>query len=164
MKRTELKRKTEMARTEFKRHGELARSELKRRRKPRPPEGPLSPAEWRKQVFLLARSDPRDPSGGWCVITRSRARDADDRRFHAHHPLPKSELRKRGYFNRVYDARNGLWCARRVHLRHEYPFDDESRIPRSALPASVWVFCSELDDLEGTQWATELVFRLHPDR
>lgn len=170
MKRGELKRKAELkrrqefgratdrAREAFQRgrvvaREELKRVELKRRPKKRPPEGPMSPADWRRAVF--------NASGGWCKISRTRARDADDRRFHAHHPLPKSELRARGYFDRVYDPRNGTWLRRGVHLRHEAAVD---RVPYTELPASVWDFCTELDILEGTRWATDLVLRYHPAR
>jgi hypothetical protein len=136
------------------RKAELKRSKLKARPKREAPvEGPLTPEEWRRAVFVA--------SGGRCVISGSVARDAEDRGFQAHHALPARELRARGLRDRVWDSRNGVWLARRVHERHESAVE---RVPRSALPASVWEFCRELDRLDGTEWATQLVLRLHPAR
>lgn len=116
-------------------------------------EGPLDPATWRKCVH--------DASAGRCIISGARAYGPDDRSFDAHHPLPKRELRLRGLFQCVWDPRNGVWLAERVHERHE---GGSARIPRERLPASVWAFCAELDTLDGSQWATALVERLHPRR
>jgi hypothetical protein len=146
LKRSELGRKAEVVRQELKRTGELVRKQTRR-----PKEGPLSPAEWRRAVF--------DASGGRCIITGARARDAEDRRFHAHHLVPKRELRARRLYGRVWDPRNGVWLRREVHMRHE---DAIERVPAAALPASVWQFCAELDALEGTEWATRMVLRAHP--
>lgn len=127
---------------------------IKRKPAPaRPVEGPLSPAEWRKRVF--------DASGGRCIITGARARDVEDRRFHAHHVLSKRELRARRLHRYVWDARNGVVLRADVHERHENAFE---RVPHTALPGAVWEFCAELDALDGTSWATSLVLRLHPVR
>lgn len=152
MKRRPLRANPEKVR-EFMQRGrqEIERAPIRRKVRDRPPEGPLTPAEWRKRVF--------DASEGRCLLTAARALHAADRRFHAHHPLPKRELRARGYFGWVWDPRNGAWLRRDVHARHELAFE---RVPADRLPASVWEFCAELDALEGTRWATALVLRAHP--
>lgn len=170
MKRSRLKRKTELKANpekplrpdpekvrEFLRRGRESGSKSLRAaavrsvRAGRPAEGPLDPATWRQNVFAA--------SAGRCIVSGSRARDADDRRFHAHHMLPKGELRARGLFGHVWDDRNGILVSQRVHMRHEGGY---RRIPRELLPARVWAFAKELDELDGTSWATSLVERLHP--
>jgi hypothetical protein len=119
-------------------------------REPRPTEGPLDAASWRRAVFAV--------SGGRCIITGARARDADDPRFHAHHPLPKRELRARGLYGHVWDPRNGVWITERAHERHE---NATERIGWILLPTALWTFAREMDALDGTEWATQLVRRLH---
>jgi hypothetical protein len=114
-------------------------------------EGPLSPEEWRRAVFVA--------SEGRCILSDTRARDADDPRFHVHHVIPKRVLRARGLYAWVWDPRNGLWISERAHARQESAF---ARLPHTRLPAAVWLFCAELDALDGTHWATDLVRRLHP--
>lgn len=144
---------------EFLRRGrELERSGFKRARsgfrRASSAEGPLTPREWWLAVF--------EASGGRCVMTGTRARDADDPRFHAHHPLAKRILRERGLLGHVWDPRNALWLRADVHAAHEQPGVRDSRVPAEKLGAGVWAFCSELDALEGSAWATELVLRAHP--
>jgi len=117
-------------------------------------EGPLSPEEWRRQVALA--TDLR------CIVTGTRAADVFDPAFDAHHPLPKSELRARGLHAFVYDARNGVFVAEQVHVAHEYGAGDEDRIPRDRLPARVWEFAAEMDELGRGKWATAMVERKHP--
>lgn len=139
----------------------LERGELKRRRPKRSPakrgvavvEGPLSPAEWKRRVFVT--------SGGQCVVSRSRAYDVDDPRFHAHHPVSQSSLRQRGLQGWLWDERNGMLVTRTIHMAHEHT-GGKSRIRREFVPVSVWEFCAELDALAGTSWATEHVNRRHP--
>jgi hypothetical protein len=116
-------------------------------------EGPLDPAAWRAAVFRA--------SAGRCVVTGARARDSEDRRFHAHHPLDQAVLRRRRLFDWLWDPRNGILVSEQVHMAHTHT-GGEQRIPREKLPASVWEFCAELDALEGTSWATERVKRAHP--
>ncbi|MGH2899679.1 MAG: hypothetical protein ACRDMZ_13485 [Solirubrobacteraceae bacterium] len=82
--------------------------------------------------------------------------------FDAHHPLPKGELRERGLHAFVYDPRNGAFVLHSLHLQHEYAHRAAQRIPRERLPASVWSFCRQLDELAGHEWATAMVERLHP--
>lgn len=165
MKRSRLKRTSELKPDpekvrEFLRRGQVAGAKSLRAsaqraaRAGRPAEGPLDPATWRENVFAA--------SAGRCIITGARARDADDRRFHCHHPLPKGVLRARGLHGHVWDDRNGVLVTRAVHERHEHGAGDEHRIPRERLPAGVWAFAQELDELDGTSWATSLVERLHP--
>lgn len=117
-------------------------------------EGPLSPEEWRSAVWASA--------AGRCTVTRTRAADVDDRRFHAHHAVPKDELRARGLHAHVWDPRNGVWLLADVHMRHEFPGVNAQRVPREVLPASVWQFAEEMDATDGTSWATEMVRRTHP--
>lgn len=114
-------------------------------------EGPLSPAQWRAAAY--------EASGGLCIITGTRAYGPDDPSFDAHHPLPKRELRARGLAGFVWDARNAVWLAERAHERQELAF---VRVPGELLPAAVWAFCAELDALDGSEWATALVERMHP--
>lgn len=117
-------------------------------------EGPLTPTCWRLSVALA--SEMR------CMVTGTRADDPFDPLFDAHHPVPKRELRARGLHEFVYDPRNGVFVLHAIHWDHEYSPDVSKRIPREALPASVWEFCRQLDELAGSQWATAMVERKHP--
>lgn len=132
----------------LKRSGALKRSSAKRRIAEH--EGPLTPAEWRRQVYEL--------SGRKCIVSQTPSHDPYDRRFHAHHPLDKSTLRDRGLHAYVWDPRNGVLVLATVHMQHEY----DGSIARELLPARVWEFCAELDALDQTEWATARVERLHP--
>lgn len=134
------------------RSGAQSLDESRRRPKPRPTEGPLSPDEWRRRAWSA--------SGGWCIITRTRADGPEDPTFDAHHVLPKRLLRRRGLYAYVWDPRNSLWLAQLAHGRHESGFE---RIPRVFVPPSAWAFVQELDELAGTQWATETIRRFYPD-
>lgn len=116
-------------------------------------EGPLSPAAWRAAVFAA--------SGGRCVITGSRAYGVDDRRFHAHHPVSQSVLRRRGLHGWLWDPRNGMFVTADRHMAHEHS-GGHHRIGREFVPVSVWEFAAELDELDGTSWATAHVERYHP--
>lgn len=154
--RSELGRSAEKAREflqrgrqPFERTGGLGRGGGMRRASAA--EGPLTPAQWRQAVF--------DASGWRCILTGTRARSVDDRRFDPHHPLPKRVLRDRGLFHRVWDSRNGILVRADVHRRHEDAFE---RIPAEKLPLSVWEFCAELDAESGYEWATLAVLRVHP--
>lgn len=126
---------------------------LAAKREVRALEGPLDPAEWRRQVF--------EASGRRCVVTGTRARDAADDRFHAHHPVSQDALRRRGLYGRLWDPRNGVLVAEEIHMGHEHT-GGEARIPREKLLQSVWDFARELDAEDGTSWATEHVKRKHP--
>lgn len=143
------------------RAGGLERSPIKRRsatasvakREVAVLEGPLDPAVWQRRVFAA--------SGGACVVSGARAHDADDPRFHAHHPLAQDALRKRALYGWLWDERNGILVAEAIHMAHEHK-GGEARISREVLPACVWEFCAELDAIAGTHWATENVRRKHP--
>lgn len=130
---------------------------LTRKRPERPDEGPLTPSLYEEEVFTRA--------GGLCSVTGRRAKRPSDRSFHAHHPLPKDELRRRGLYEHVWDPRNGVWVDATLHMDHEH--GSNRKIPRTALPASVWNFARQMDALggqgDGPEWATALVERLHPD-
>jgi hypothetical protein len=114
-------------------------------------EGPLSPADWRKAVY--------EASGRRCIISGARADDPFDPRFDAHHVLPKGELRARGLLQYVWDARNGVLLAERVHRQHTDAF---LRIPREKVPPAAWEFAAELDARAGTEWATVMLERNYP--
>lgn len=121
----------------------------------RPKEGPLTPGAYRRAVCRAARKR--------CMVTGRVARNADDARFDAHHPLPKRELRARGLYAHVFDERNGMWVDKIAHANHE---NASPRFPRDTVPESAWEFAAEMDKLarrgDGPQWATELVKRFHP--
>lgn len=119
-------------------------------------EGPLSPEAWREAVYRQA--------GGRCMVTNARASNADDPTFDAHHVVPKRVLRARGLLDRVFEARNGVWLRADIHAAVENPGVRARPLTAEMLPAAVWEFASELDALEGTYWATELVLRAHPRR
>lgn len=140
-------------RGKLKRQSELKRSAIAAKRKVAPNEGPLTPAEWHRQVFAA--------SGGTCIVSSSRARGADDENFHAHHIIAAQQLRKRGLHGRVWDARNGLWVANAPHMAHEHT-GGSHRIARELLPAAAWAFAAELDALAGTQWASAYLERMYP--
>lgn len=131
----------------------LKRAAISAKRKVGPVEGPLDPASWRREVFRV--------SAGKCIVSGTRARNADDPRFHAHHILAADQLRKRGLHAFVWDARNGLWIAEQPHMAHEHA-GGRHRIRREQLPASVWLFAGELDVLAGTEWATAKLEREYP--
>jgi hypothetical protein len=148
--RAPLKRTTELARTEMKRVASpLARKPFRRRKPPpRPPEGPMTPQEWKLVTFTR--------QGFRCAITnKPLSLERDD----AHHLVRKSELRKRGHFDRVWDPRNSLGVRAEVHERHT---TGAKRITRDKLPQRAWDFARELDEREGTQWATAHIEREHP--
>lgn len=160
MKRSGIGRGDPGKRREFIERGRrpLGRSNaaLSRKRPERPDEGPLTPSLYREEVFTRA--------GGLCSVSGRRAKRPSDRTFDAHHPLPKDELRRRGLYAHVWDPDNGVWLSDRVHWNHEH---GTTRVPRAALPASVWDFARRMDGLgtqgDGPEWATALVERLHPD-
>lgn len=106
--------------------------QLSRKRRQRPQEGPLTPVEWFLQV--AERSHWR------CCVTRAKATSRFDRRFEAHHVIPKQLLRRHGLHMKVYDPRNGMFIAQRVHMLHEQAVE---RIPRSAIPSSAYAFAAE---------------------
>lgn len=115
-------------------------------RKPRPPEGPLSPEEWRREVWRLA--------GGRSIVSAASTTNPLDRSFHAHHPVPKSVLRDRGLYHLVWDPRNGVFATRREHLQHEARAEV---IPYERLPARCREFAEELGP-----WAVARLLRNHP--
>lgn len=71
-----------------------------------------------------------------------------------HHPIEKEELRRRGLFHLVWDPRNGVLVAPRVHERHTTGVE---RIPYEALPQRCKDFAAELGP-----WAEDLLVRYHP--
>lgn len=111
---------------------ERQRAPLKRKRREKPAEGPLTPREWRRQVALRAHLR--------CAVTRAIAEGPFDRRFEVHHVISKDRLKKHGLHMKLWDPRNGVFIAQRVHQLHT---DRVSVLPRSAIPASAWAFAAE---------------------
>lgn len=111
-------------------------------------EGPLSPEEWAVTVWRL--------DGGRCIVTAADARWPRDfpYRFQVHHPIEKSVLRARGLYDYVWDPRNGVIVATRVHERHTNAVE---RIPLDLLPARCREFSVELGP-----WAEVQLERTHP--
>lgn len=117
-------------------------------RRPRPPEGPLSPADWKRAVWQLA--------AGRCTVTGLPLSRVDDEfGDHAHHCIPKQLLRRRGLHHLVWDPRNGIALKRAVHEAHEYT--PNARVPYEALPQRVRDFATELGP-----WAEDALLRYHP--
>lgn len=114
---------------------------------------PAAMALWRKVVCAL--------DGERCIITGLVSAGHEDRGFHAHHVVPSRTLRARGLHAYRCDPRLGVWLSADAHERHE---DASRRVPWTALPARVWNIARELDELDGTSWATDLILRLHPVR
>lgn len=165
MKKTPLTRKTPLAPGDKK----LKRTELKSKQPPDAPQkprkpiarssppqkhprpaplpeelpGPLSPGEWRKEVWRRC--------GGLCVMTGIAVpRDADHWIWHCHHPVPKQALAPQ----HKYDPRNGIVLIRRAHERHESVTE---RVPAEKLPVDVFIFAKEMG---GT--AEARLLRQHP--
>ena len=103
---------------------------MKRRRKPRPPEGPLTPREWMLAAYRRTRS--RDELRGEKVTTWN---------SQVHHVLPKSWLRREGRLDLVWDERNSMVLVTEDHMAHEVAM---RRIPRSAIRPDTWEFIREI--------------------
>lgn len=73
-------------------------------------------------------------TGGRCAVSGAWADDA-------HHVIPKQSLKRRNLHAHLWDARNGIPLARRVHERHTTAVE---RIERSALPPAAEEFAAEL--------------------
>jgi hypothetical protein len=116
--------------------GQNVRTPLQSRPKAKPQEGPLSPSEWKRQVFERQRTHRGGPA--LCAVTgESLYFIADD----AHHVLDKSLLRQRELFHLVWDARNGLAVKSIIHAGHTSRMRP---IPRSALLPCNWEFAREI--------------------
>ena len=109
---------------------------LQSRPKTRPPEGPLTPAEWKRRVFDRQRERPAGPA--LCAVTGEPLSFAID---DAHHVTPKSLLRECGLYHLIWDERNGLAVKRFVHSGHTSCMRP---IPRSALLPCNLEFAREL--------------------
>lgn len=117
-------------------------------------EGPLSPPEWRREVWRL--------DGGRSVLSGERVdQEASSWVWQAHHGVPKRVLRDRGLFHVVYDPRNGMVLLAREHGRHEHRWVDGAGhshvVPWEKVPARVKAFARELG-----QWAEDELRRNHP--
>lgn len=129
--------------------GQNVRSALQARPKERPPEGPLTPAEWKRRVFDYQRERLAGPA--LCLVTREPLSFAID---DAHHCLEKSILRARGLHEHVWDERNGIAIKARIHAGQTSGLH---RIPAELLPDRVWQFARELGP-----WATARIREKHP--
>lgn len=117
---------------------------------PRPPEGPLTPEEWKAEVWRRA--------GGRCAVTN---RWTPLMAGEAHHAVRKEALRRCKMHDLVWHPDNGVWLALRVHEAHE---SGARRVPRAKLPASVWRFARIAEERagDGSEWATVAIERTHP--
>lgn len=130
----------------MKRSGELKRTgRLKpvgaRGRRPKPPEGPLTPQEWREAVWWACKG--RTLLTGRPVALHSHSWDA-------HHPIPKRKLPPQ----HKWDRRNGIVLSRNEHDNHTTRF---RVIEFELLPPQAMEFAAELGD-----WAIAALLREHP--
>jgi len=131
----------------------LARTGLKRSSgKPRPKEGPLTPAEWHRRAFNRQRPRPGKPA--LCAVTEEPLNESVDE---VHHPLEKRLLRARGLHRHVWDERNSMAVKKRIHDAHT---SGSKRIPRECLPPGVWDFARSLG--EYADWAVQRLEEDHP--
>jgi hypothetical protein len=103
--------------------------------------GPLSPGDWRREVWTLCE--------GMCIMT-GEVFALNSPRWDAHHCLPKQKLAPEC----KYDIRNGVVLSRQAHNQHELRFEV---IPFEKLPPYCMEFASELGS-----WAVEALLRAHP--
>jgi hypothetical protein len=145
-------RRSSPAKTRAWRERSAGKLRQKRPGKPEPVEGPLSASEWEQAAWDAA---PRVDGVPVCAVT---GKPLNRLRDHAHHAVQKQELRRRGLYLYVWDPRNAVYVLADVHGPHEFT-GGPHRIPREALPESVWEFARELG-----QWAEAHVERHHPER
>jgi|HubBroStandDraft_5_1064220.scaffolds.fasta_scaffold48264_3 hypothetical protein len=105
------------------------------------PVGPLSPGDWRREVWALCE--------GTCIMT-GEVFSLNSPNWDAHHCLPKQKLAP----EYKYDIRNGVVLSRQAHNRHELRFEV---VPFEKLPTYCIEFASELGS-----WAVEALLRAHP--
>lgn len=129
--------------------GKNVHTGLQSRSKDRPKEGPLTPGEWKRQVY--DRQRPHRGTSALCIVTQEPLSFSADE---AHHCLEKRLLRARGLHHLVWDARNGVGVKKRIHDGHTSALH---RIPREALPPCVWEFAREVGP-----WAVARVEEDHP--
>jgi hypothetical protein len=124
---------------------------LKRGSKPKPKEGPLTPAEWKRRVFERQRVRPGGPA--LCAVT---GEPLDFTRDDCHHVLEKRLLRARGLHHLVWDERNAMFIKARVHTAHTSGL---IRIPHDCVPASAFAFAREVGE-----WAVQRIETDHPEQ
>jgi hypothetical protein len=130
--------------------GQNVRTPLRSSPKERPPEGPLTPSEWRRRVWDRQREKPGLPA--LCAVTgEPLSWNADE----VHHPLDKRLLRAKGLSHRIWDERNGMAVKRQVHLDHTSRMRP---IPRRFVPASAFEFAREIG-----LWAIARLNEDHPE-
>lgn len=129
--------------------GRNVRAPLESSSKKRPKEGPLKPAEWKRQVFDAQR--PHPGAAALCAVTGEPLSFTYD---DAHHPLEKRLLRARGLHHLVWDPRNGMAVKREIH---EGQTSGTARIPRDKVPEHAWAFAREIGP-----WAVARVEADHP--
>lgn len=118
----------------------MKRSAIKRKPRKRRHDPELAAAWF---MTVLAKNHGR------CIVTGVKATEA-------HHVIPKGWLWNRRWdFDDIqavmWDPRNGVPLAHRVHERHTGATKSESKIPRYALPAEAFEFAEE----HGITWKLE---------
>lgn len=105
---------------------------MKRRRKPRPAEGPLDPAEWNRLAYERTggREELHSEKMAWPGIESE-----------VHHVLSKSWLRRNGLHHLVWDERNSMVLRTDDHSRHELAVQ---RVPVSRIREETWEFIHEI--------------------
>lgn len=111
-----------------------------------------TPGDWHILVAL--------DHDGRCAVTGVTSPHWDSPDFECHHIIEKKLLRQRGLGAWVWDRRIGVYVTTTVHAW----FDDASDrcIPREVLHPCIWTLCAEIDEHQGTSWATEYVLDRYP--
>lgn len=105
--------------------------------------GPLSPSEWRTEVWMRCK--------GQCIMTgESVPLHGSIFEWSPHHPIEKQLLAPEVR----YDPRNGVVLSAKAHRRHTDAFE---RVPFEKLPEYCMEFAEEIGP-----WAVEALLRAHP--
>lgn len=140
MKRTPLKRKTELSRKQ-----PMSREPGANR--PLSP-GPRRAVAKKRSVYLSEAWWELVAKGQPCIVCGRRGGIID-----AHHVLPKKLLRSLGRDDLTMDPRNGIPVHRNRHDQHESGY---LRLPRSILPPAAIEFAREIDQ----EWRLD---KLYPE-
>lgn len=97
------------------------------------------------------REDVLRSTDGRCAVTGVSSRDIHVGYIECHHVLSRQQLRRHGHGDKVWDARNGIPLAPRVHERHTLAVE---RVPRASLPVAAEEFAAEL----GLTWLLDRVY------
>jgi hypothetical protein len=113
-----------------------------------------------RQMAERARCWKRTVSAGGCVMCRTGPVDAAVRAAYgaqlaevqAHHVIPRSDLKRMGLHDYLWDERNGIGLCAYHHHRHTVW---RERMPRELVPAAAYEFAEEL----GIGWLLDREYR-----